>query len=204
MQSQCAPEQQYAAANFCCPLDRFITYEDEEAIEKVFAKGRMHELAGKNVEVKRATPKGTGPTLGRGQGWRSYEARPEGGALEPPGMRSQPQGWSGYASPGMMSYGIASYQVLLLSLALHRRPHANVCIHVAHVHPTFHMRLLDGGAYSRVSARLPDDLLQCAMQMPYADAYGAYGGRHLQQMGAYRHGGYQYIIHPMHSQGRGG
>ncbi|EIE21707.1 RNA-binding domain-containing protein, partial [Coccomyxa subellipsoidea C-169] len=27
----------------------FITYEDEEAIEKVFAKGRMHELAGKNV-----------------------------------------------------------------------------------------------------------------------------------------------------------
>ncbi|KAK9908466.1 hypothetical protein WJX75_008305 [Coccomyxa subellipsoidea] len=128
----------------------FITYEDEEAIEKVFAKGRMHELAGKNVEVKRATPKGTGPALGRGQGWRSYEARPEGGALEPPGMRSQPQGWSGYASPGMMSYGIASYQ------------------------------------------------------MPYADAYGAYGGRHLQQMGAYRHGGYQYIVHPMHSQGRGG
>ncbi len=72
----------------------------------------MHELAGKNVEVKRATPKGTGPALGRGQGWRGYDARSEGAALEPQGMRSQPQGWTGYGAPGMMSaYGIAGYQV---------------------------------------------------------------------------------------------
>ncbi|CAL8469302.1 g8843 [Coccomyxa elongata] len=129
----------------------FITYEEEAAIEKVFAKGRMHELAGKNVEVKRATPKGSG-ALARSQGWRGYEARPERGPLEPPGMRSQPQGWTAYGSPpGMMSaYGIAGYQV------------------------------------------------------PY-DAYGAYGGRqHMQHLGAYRHGGYQYIMHPLHSQGRGG
>ena len=32
----------------------------------MFAKGRMHELAGKSVEVKRATPKGSGPAFGRG------------------------------------------------------------------------------------------------------------------------------------------
>lgn len=78
----------------------------------MFAKGQMHELAGKNVEVKRATPKGSG-ALARSQGWRGYEARPERGPLEPPGMRSQPQGWTTYGSPpGMMSaYGIAGYQV---------------------------------------------------------------------------------------------
>jgi hypothetical protein len=35
-------------------------------VDRVFAKGRMHELAGKSVEVKRATPKGSGPAFGRG------------------------------------------------------------------------------------------------------------------------------------------
>ena len=35
-------------------------------MDRVFAKGRMHELAGKSVEVKRATPKGSGPAFGRG------------------------------------------------------------------------------------------------------------------------------------------
>lgn len=50
----------------CPPPRRFITYEDEAAVDRVFAKGRMHELAGKSVEVKRATPKGSGPAFGRG------------------------------------------------------------------------------------------------------------------------------------------
>lgn len=93
-------------------LDRFITYEEEAAIEKVFAKGRMHELAGKSVEVKRATPKGTGPAVGRSQIWRGFEGRPERAALELPGLGSQPQGWTAYGSPPMMSaYGVAGYQV---------------------------------------------------------------------------------------------
>ncbi len=39
-------------------------------MEKVFAAGSMHELSGKKVEVKNATPKGSGPMgrtgLGRG------------------------------------------------------------------------------------------------------------------------------------------
>ncbi len=61
---------------------RFITYDEEGAIEKVFAQGRMHELAGKSVEVKRATPKGTGPSLGRGLIWRGYDQRADRAALE--------------------------------------------------------------------------------------------------------------------------
>ena len=65
---------------------RFITYDEEGAIEKVFAQGRMHELSGKSVEVKRATPKGTGPSLGRGIVWRGYDQRAERAALEQAGI----------------------------------------------------------------------------------------------------------------------
>lgn len=66
---------------------RFITYDEEGAIEKVFAQGRMHELSGKSVEVKRATPKGTGPSLGRGIVWRGYDQRADRAALEQAGVR---------------------------------------------------------------------------------------------------------------------
>ena len=69
---------------------RFITYDEEGAIEKVFAQGRMHELAGKSVEVKRATPKGTGPSLGRGLIWRGYDHRADRAALEHAGMLQTP------------------------------------------------------------------------------------------------------------------
>ena len=37
-------------------------------MEKVFAAGTMHDLAGKRVEVKTATPRGSGPMGGRGPG----------------------------------------------------------------------------------------------------------------------------------------
>lgn len=43
----------------------FITFEDEASVFKVFAAGSHHELGGKRVEVKNATPKGSGPQ-GRG------------------------------------------------------------------------------------------------------------------------------------------
>jgi hypothetical protein len=89
---------------------RFITYEDEMAIDKVFEKGRMHELAGKSVEVKRATPKGTGPAMGRSQAWRGYEQRcDQRGPLEAQGIRGHAQGWNAYGSPPGMVY--AGYQV---------------------------------------------------------------------------------------------
>lgn len=49
-------------------LYRFVTFEEDSAVEKVFTAGTMHELAGKRVEVKTATPRGSGPLGGRGPG----------------------------------------------------------------------------------------------------------------------------------------
>eukprot|EP00877_Chromochloris_zofingiensis_P001906 jgi/Chrzof1/11716/Cz06g06190.t1 len=43
----------------------FITFEEESSVIKVFQAGPMHEISGKKVEVKNATPKGSGPQ-GRG------------------------------------------------------------------------------------------------------------------------------------------
>jgi heterogeneous nuclear ribonucleoprotein A1/A3 len=43
----------------------FITFEDEASVASVFNAGSMQELGGKKVEVKTATPKGSGP-IGRG------------------------------------------------------------------------------------------------------------------------------------------
>ena len=48
---------------------RFVTFEDDSAVERVFGAGRMHTIGGKSVEVKPATPRGSGPTglaMGRG------------------------------------------------------------------------------------------------------------------------------------------
>lgn len=39
----------------------FVTFEEDGAAERVFEAGLMHEILGKRVEVKHATPKGTGP-----------------------------------------------------------------------------------------------------------------------------------------------
>ncbi|KAL0341879.1 UNVERIFIED_CONTAM: Heterogeneous nuclear ribonucleoprotein 1 [Sesamum calycinum] len=38
----------------------FVTFENEDAVEKIFSDGRMHELGGKQVEIKRAEPKRSG------------------------------------------------------------------------------------------------------------------------------------------------
>jgi heterogeneous nuclear ribonucleoprotein A1/A3 len=38
----------------------FITFQEEDAVDRVFTAGTMHEINGKRVEVKTATPKGTG------------------------------------------------------------------------------------------------------------------------------------------------
>ncbi|KAL3147898.1 hypothetical protein ABBQ32_002613 [Trebouxia sp. C0010 RCD-2024] len=44
----------------------FVTFERESSVEQVFQVGTMHELSGKRVEVKSATPRGSGPVTGRG------------------------------------------------------------------------------------------------------------------------------------------
>ncbi|KZV22625.1 heterogeneous nuclear ribonucleoprotein 1-like [Dorcoceras hygrometricum] len=38
----------------------FVTFENEDSIDKILAHGRMHELGGKQVEIKRAEPKRSG------------------------------------------------------------------------------------------------------------------------------------------------
>nr|GMC76018.1 heterogeneous nuclear ribonucleoprotein 1-like [Ipomoea batatas] len=38
----------------------FVTFESEDAVQKVLSDGRMHELNGKQVEIKRAEPKRAG------------------------------------------------------------------------------------------------------------------------------------------------
>ncbi|MEW5299950.1 MAG: hypothetical protein WDW36_002918 [Sanguina aurantia] len=48
----------------------FVTFESEEAVAKVFEAGQMHRVGGKQVEVKSATPKGSGPQAG-GRGMAS-------------------------------------------------------------------------------------------------------------------------------------
>ncbi|XP_071710782.1 uncharacterized protein [Rutidosis leptorrhynchoides] len=46
----------------------FVTFDSEEAVDKIFHDGQIHELGGKQVEVKRAEPK-------RGGGDFSYDNR---------------------------------------------------------------------------------------------------------------------------------
>lgn len=38
----------------------FVTFENEDAVEKIFSNGRMHEIGGKQVEIKKAEPKRSG------------------------------------------------------------------------------------------------------------------------------------------------
>ena len=45
----------------------FVTFDEDDSAEKVFDYGNMHELGGKRVEVKAATPKGSGSQAGRQQ-----------------------------------------------------------------------------------------------------------------------------------------
>ncbi|KAM7254452.1 hypothetical protein ACFE04_003832 [Oxalis oulophora] len=42
----------------------FVTFDTEDAVEQVFSEGRTHELAGKEVEIKRAVPKRAGGDFG--------------------------------------------------------------------------------------------------------------------------------------------
>ena len=91
-------------------LSSFVTFEDESAVQKVFDAGQMHELGGKQVEVKNATPKGSGPqSAGRGTG---------GGGRGAPGlvaggrgyaMSSATAGGRGYGQYGQQGYGMAGY-----------------------------------------------------------------------------------------------
>lgn len=52
---------------------RFITFDDDSSVERVFGAGRMHTIGGKQVEIKPATPRGSGPA-GMVMGPRTFPA----------------------------------------------------------------------------------------------------------------------------------
>lgn len=78
----------------------FVTFGEESSVEKVFAAGQMHELGGKQVEVKSATPKGSGPQSGRGGGRGTVSAGGYGGR----GYGGGRGGFAGYGG-GYGAYG---------------------------------------------------------------------------------------------------
>lgn len=81
----------------------FVTFEEEEAVQKVLENGQMHELGGKQVEVKNATPKGSGPQMGgRNSG---YNGGGGGGGRGPAGGRGY--GGRGYDQYAQQGYGMA-------------------------------------------------------------------------------------------------
>lgn len=89
----------------------FVTFERDSSVEQVFQVGSMHELSGKRVEVKSATPRGSGPVAGRGSlaEQRMWGPRPMGGR----GMGSFP----GQMSPqgfGMGGYGAVGYNPAMM------------------------------------------------------------------------------------------
>ncbi|KAI7728177.1 hypothetical protein M8C21_013193, partial [Ambrosia artemisiifolia] len=68
----------------------FVTFDSEDAVDKIFSDGQLHELGGKQVEIKRAEPK-------RGGGDFSYDNRSRHGG----GSKSYGGGFgrgSGYGS----------------------------------------------------------------------------------------------------------
>lgn len=101
------------------PFIRFITFEEDEAVEKVFAAGSMQELGGKRVEIKQATPKGTGGGgMGggggggaagpRGAGPGGVEQRGAGGGGRGPGYGGRGGGLAGVPF-GQVPYGYSMY-----------------------------------------------------------------------------------------------
>ena len=69
-----------------------MTFAEDASAENVFATGTMHDLGGKKVEVKPATPKGSGSL-----------ARPAGGA--PSGRPGPGAGASGAGGRAMPPFG---------------------------------------------------------------------------------------------------
>ncbi|XLU25812.1 hypothetical protein S245_061878, partial [Arachis hypogaea] len=53
----------------------FVTFDNEDSVEKVFSAGKIHELGGKQVEIKRAEPKRSGNSYGGMDGFGAYSSR---------------------------------------------------------------------------------------------------------------------------------
>ncbi|KAK2076615.1 hypothetical protein QBZ16_005375 [Prototheca wickerhamii] len=82
----------------------FVTFAEDVSAERVFAAGAMHELKGKRVEVKPATPKGsTAPALGAGA---SAPPPPAGAPGAAPGAARLPRGPFVPAQAAGAGYGV--------------------------------------------------------------------------------------------------
>ncbi|KAI0524252.1 hypothetical protein KFK09_003617 [Dendrobium nobile] len=82
----------------------FITFENEDPVEKIISEGRMHNLAGKQVEIKKAEPKKGGGEIGangRGFGYGGGGSYGYGGGSYGYGGG----GGGGYRSMGNSYYG---------------------------------------------------------------------------------------------------
>ncbi|KAI4983899.1 hypothetical protein ZWY2020_025765 [Hordeum vulgare] len=93
----------------------FVTFESEDSVERVISEGRMRDLGGKQVEIKKAEPKkhgGDHSSNGRsshsgGGGYRSsYRS---GGAAAGGGSSSAGGGGYGYGAGGHRSAAAGSY-----------------------------------------------------------------------------------------------
>ncbi|KAK8970273.1 Heterogeneous nuclear ribonucleoprotein 1 [Platanthera guangdongensis] len=77
----------------------FISFESEEPVEKIISEGRMHDLAGKLVEIKKAEPKkGDVGFEGRGSGSYGYGGGSHGYGGGPRPMGNYQRGRDGTVS----------------------------------------------------------------------------------------------------------
>lgn len=81
----------------------FVTFESEDSVEEIFLEGKMHELGGKQVEIKKAEPKRAGGDY-RGNAAKSYGGF-GGGAAGYGGYNSRGRG-SGKMDRGYGGYGV--------------------------------------------------------------------------------------------------
>ncbi|KAF3961863.1 hypothetical protein CMV_013562 [Castanea mollissima] len=81
----------------------FVTFESEDSVEEIFLEGKLHELGGKQVEIKKAEPKRAGGDY-RGNAAKSYGGF-GGGAAGYGGYNSRGRG-SGKMDRGYGGYGV--------------------------------------------------------------------------------------------------
>lgn len=87
----------------------FVTFEDEASVQEVFKTGALHTVSGKQVEVKSATPKGSGPVASQTGGPRGMPVLGRtgyagGAGRGATGMTGASMG-RGYESYGQQGYG---------------------------------------------------------------------------------------------------
>eukprot|EP00850_Spirogloea_muscicola_P006098 SM000028S10192 [mRNA] locus=s28:847908:850243:- [translate_table: standard] len=91
----------------------FVTFESEQSVEDILAQGKMQELGGKQVEIKKAEPKRSdgGPALER-SGYSSrggYGGGGGGGGSGGGGTGGGHYGGGGYGGGYSDGYGMAGY-----------------------------------------------------------------------------------------------